>query len=71
VRPTIEVDTGVGRVVVALVEGAELLEGQLRDLQRVAARVHGIRVVREERLGQPGVAELGVRLGAFGTFKSH
>ena len=46
----IEEETRVGGVVVALVEGAELLIGQVGDDRRVAAAVHAIGVVGEERL---------------------
>ena len=44
----VEIEQGVGRVVVGLVEGAELLIGQVGDDRRVAAAVHAIGGVGEE-----------------------
>ena len=46
----VEEDAAVGRVVVAVVERLELLEGQVGDVQRVTARVDGIGVVGEGQL---------------------
>ena len=46
----VEEGVGVGRVVVVAVEGHELVEGQVRDDRRIAARVQAVGGLREQGL---------------------